>query len=289
MKPMMVGGQALIEGVMMRSPKNMAIAVRKPNGKISLKKERIKSIADKYPVLKLPLLRGVIALYENLSMGLKAMLYSATEQTGDDEELTKKELAFTLVIAFSFTAIFFIALPLFLTNLITKNSFLFNIIDGIFRFVFFLTYLIIISFFKDVRRLFQYHGAEHMAIHAYEHGKKLTTQNVKKFATMHPRCGTSFLIIVFILSIIVFSFVTHPNLFIKFGARLVLIPFIAGVSYELLKASARLKGNILVKALVYPGIALQRITTKRPDNKQIEVAIKSLNAVIRAESKKSHQ
>jgi uncharacterized protein YqhQ len=267
---------------MIRTPEHLSVAVRKPNGRIVVRTERIVSLTKRFGFLKLPLLRGVIALYETLLIGVKALLFSAQEAS-EEEKITKKELIVTFSVATLIAVALFVLLPLFLASItVSKNIFLFNIVDGVARLVIFLAYLLVIASFKDVKRMFAYHGAEHMAVHAHEHKKKLTVQNVKKFKTMHPRCGTSFLLIVLMVSILVFSFIAHPNFFIKFFSRLLLIPVIAGISYEILRFSARFSNTLVGKVLVYPGVALQRITTKLPDKGQIEVAIAALKSAVRA-------
>ncbi|MBN2454271.1 DUF1385 domain-containing protein [Candidatus Woesearchaeota archaeon] len=282
MPDVVLGGQAVVEGVMMRDKENLAVAVRKPNGRITVKNEKINSLTKRYKILKLPLLRGVVTLYETLVMGFKGLIFSAEESADDSEKISKKELILTFSFATIVAIAFFVLLPLFLASAATENFFLFNLIDGLLRIAVFLIYLLIISRLKDVQRMFAYHGAEHMTVHAHEHGKKLTVENVRKFGTLHPRCGTSFLLIVLVVSIIVFSLVTHPNFFVKFFSRLLLIPVIAGVSYELLKISAKFSDSIMGKIIVYPGITLQRITTRKPDKAQIEVAIAALKAVLKS-------
>jgi uncharacterized protein YqhQ len=279
MSEVLLGGQAVIEGVMMRAGNEVAVAVRKPNGKIIVRKERIIPLSKKFPVLKLPLLRGVIALYDSLVIGTKTLIFSAEESTDGKEKITSKELYITFGIAIFFVIGIFVLLPLFLASLTRQSGVSFNIIDGVLRLVFFITYLLAIASFKDVRRMFEYHGAEHMSVHCYEAKKPLTVENVRKFETAHARCGTSFLIIVLLISILVFSIVNPANFLLKFLSRILLIPVIAGISYELLRFSARFSNNFLGRAISYPGIMLQRITTKKPDDGQIKVAIAALKAV----------
>jgi uncharacterized protein YqhQ len=279
MSEVLLGGQAVIEGVMMRAGDSVAIAVRKPNGKITVKKEKIIPLSRKYPVLKLPLLRGIIALYDSLVIGTKTLIFSAEEATDGEEKITSKELYITFGFAIVFAIGIFVLLPLFLASLTRQGGVTFNIIDGIFRLVFFIAYLFAISSFKDVRRMFEYHGAEHMAVHCHEAKKPLTVENVRKFGTAHARCGTSFLIIVLLISIAVFSIVNPDNFLLKFLSRILLIPLIAGISYELLKLSAKFSRSFLGRAIAYPGIMLQRITTKKPDDGQIKVAIAALKAL----------
>ena len=219
-------------------------------------------------------------------MGFKALTWSADQQLGKEEKLKKSELAFSMIISVVFGVLLFIVLPLYVTRLVHQDTgFIFNVIDGIMRVLVFLIYIIIISSFKDVKRLFQYHGAEHMSIHCYEADKKLTVDNVKKFPTLHPRCGTSFIIIVLIISIVFFSLVTSSNFFIKFLSRIILLPVIVGLSYELLKFSAKYEDNFFMKFITKPGLWLQKITTKKPDDKMIEVALASLKNAIRLEKK----
>ncbi|MFH1181968.1 MAG: DUF1385 domain-containing protein, partial [Candidatus Woesearchaeota archaeon] len=275
----LLGGQAVIEGVMMRAGDSVAVAVRKPNGKIAVKKEKIIPLSKKYPVLKLPLLRGVIALYDSLVIGTKTLIFSAEESTDGEEKITSKELYITFGVAIVFAIGIFVLLPLFLTSLTRQSGVTFNIIDGILRLVFFIIYLVAISSFKDVKRMFAYHGAEHMAVHCHEEKKPLTVKNVRKFSTAHARCGTSFLLIVLLISIAVFSIVNPDNFLLKFLSRILLIPLIAGISYELLRFSAKFSKNFIGRAIAYPGMLLQRITTKKPDDGQIKVAIAALKAL----------
>ena len=283
-----LGGQALIEGVMMKSPNYISIAVRKPNKKISLKIEKFNSLTKKYRILGWPFIRGVIILFEMLITGMKALTYSANESgESEEEELTKKEIVLTIGFAMLFTALLFIALPFYLSKLITSNEgILFNLIDGVIRVVIFLIYIIGISLMPDIKRVFQYHGAEHMSIHCMEHKEKLTPTNVAKYTPEHPRCGTSFLIIVLLISIIVFSMIISELWYVKLLGRLVLLPLIAGISYEILKLSAKYRRNPIFKLIVWPGMMLQKITTREPDKGQIEVAIRALKGVAKEERMK---
>ena len=301
-KKINVGGQAVIEGVMIRGVSTYVVAVRK-NKRIIAKKGNI-SKRKRY-FLKLPFIRGFVNLVEMLIIGIKSLMWSAEQAAPQDEKIGKNELAFTMLITIGVVVVFFIALPYFLANLAgfteEKKPILFNIIDGVIRILIFLIYIFAISFMKDVRILFQYHGAEHKAIHCYEKDEKLNVANARKFTTLHPRCGTSFLLLVFIVSILVFSllpsiiFLYYPNFSslnvwlrkgILFPVRILLIPFIAGVSYEILKISDRHQKNFLLKIISIPGLALQKITTKEPTNGQIEVAIFSLKKLLETEMKK---
>ena len=278
-----IGGQAVIEGVLIRSPNYFSIAVRKPDGKISVKREKIMS--SRSMIARLFFIRGIVALYETLIIGFKAIMHSANESTGEEEKLGKKEVALTVFVSVIFAIILFIGIPFYLSTLVYKNnSLMFNIADGILRAAIFVIYIAAISLLPDVKTMFRYHGAEHMAIHAYEAGKKMEVKEVRKFETMHPRCGTSFLLFVLLLSIMVFSAVTSNNIAIKFISRIILLPAIAGLSYELLKFSAKHKNNIILRIVVLPGLMLQKITTKIPTDKQIEVAIASLKDVVETEN-----
>ena len=285
-KKLNVGGQAVIEGVMMRSPNFWAIAVRKPDGSIELKKDRLKLLSEKTKFFKLPIIRGFLMLISALVLGIKALNFSANVALEEEEEeVSDWHIYLTIIVAFGIGILFFFLLPLYLTKLMNfKSYFMFNLVDGIIRIVFFLIYLAFISFFKDIKRVFQYHGAEHKVIYAYEKGEDLKVENAKKFTTLHPRCGTSFLIIVFIISIFVFSLIPKTSPFwIKALSRVVLIPLIAGISYEALKLSDKFKDNFIVKLLILPGLWLQKITTKEPDESQIEVALAALNEVLTSE------
>jgi len=214
-------------------------------------------------------------------LGMKTLTWSANKQTGEDEDLTLKELIFTFVFAFVITILFFVVAPFFLASYFDPTrGFLFNAWDGLFRLLFFVGYVSAISLMDDVKRLFQYHGAEHKTVHCVEKKLKLTVKNVRKQSTLHPRCGTSFIILVIGISVVLFSFIITPFWYYKLLARIVLIPVIAGISFELLKFSARFQGHPVVQMIVYPGLMMQKITTKEPDDKQIEVAIQAVKAVL---------
>ncbi|MFH1770302.1 MAG: DUF1385 domain-containing protein [archaeon] len=290
MTKIVMGGQAVIEGVLMRAPNNYAVAVRKPDGKISVKTTEHIPLTKRNKILGLPFLRGVIILFETVVLGSKALTYSANESVGEKEEqLSKKELAFTLVISVIFALLIFKFLPLLLTNIFSKNAglnnFWFNVIDGSIKIVIFLIYLLAISLMKDVQRMFEYHGAEHMTVHCYEAKKKLTVENVRTYKTMHPRCGTEFLLLVLFISIVFYMFIpSGTNFWMKYLVRILLLPVIAGVSYEVLRISGKYYENWFFRMIAAPGMMLQKITTKKPDDKQIAVAIKSLNAALKAET-----
>ncbi len=276
-----VGGQAVIEGVMIKSPKYTATAVRKPNGKIVYKRERSKSLTKKYVLLRLPVVRGFIYLFEMLIVGTRMLTWSADQQEDDGEELKGWQLALTVLISIGVTIAVFVVLPYYLTRVFIKEPTVsFNILDGVFRVLIFLLYVWVIGLFKDIHRVYQYHGAEHMAVHCYESGKALTVKNVRKHHKEHPRCGTSLIMFVIIISIISFSLIKYEQWYYNLPLRIIVVPIIAGISYELLKFSARFKSSKALGWLVAPGIWVQRITTKRPSNKQIEVAIAALKKAL---------
>ncbi len=300
-KKLNVGGQAVIEGVMIRGASKYVVAVRKGK-KIVFKNGRIPSKSNKF--FKLPFIRGFVNLVDMLFIGIKSLMWSA-EQAGEEDKISRKQITFIVAITSIIAVLFMIVLPYFLTNLVgfaeEREPVLFNLVDGIIRILIFIGYIFAISFMKDVKVLFQYHGAEHKAIHCYEKGKDLNIGNVKKFTTLHPRCGTSFLLIVFIVSILIFSILPSIIIyyipeFINLNAwlrrsilipvRILLIPLIAGISYEILKISDKKQGNILFKIISLPGLWLQKITTQEPNNKQIEVAIYSLKKLLQAEKGK---
>ena len=273
---MNVGGQAVIEGVMMRNKKRFAVAVRTPNGEIKIKEEK----STKWPkVFDFPFMRGVVGLAYTLYDGVRALIWSSNQQLEKEEELTKKEIIGTIVLSFAFAITIFVVLPFFSARWIQSEGIMFDILDGGFRIALFLGYLLIISMMKDVKTLFQYHGAEHKAIYCNESGENLTLSNVKKYTRFHPRCGTSFLFIVLIISIVVFTLIPGAW-YVKLMGRILLMPVVAGISYEIIKMSDKFKKNPVVRALISPGLWLQRITTKEPSDKQLEVGIASLKAVV---------
>jgi len=282
-----VGGQAVIEGVMMRAPEKFVIAVRNPDDQIVVQKKNV--TIDTKGFFKKPFIRGLVALYNALILGVQALNFSAYHAMGEGEEkMTKKEIFLSMFLGLGLGIVLFIFLPLLITDLlkhvlpIVKQSFLaFNAVDGVIRVIFFLIYIYVISFFKDIKRVFEYHGAEHKSIFTYEAGEELTVENARTKSRFHPRCGTSFLLIVMIVSIFVFSIIPKDSHFvIKFASRLVFIPVIAGISYEILKFSSRNQSGKFIQLLIVPGLWLQKITTKEPDDKQLEVALLSLREAL---------
>jgi len=284
-----IGGQAVIEGVMMKGRKGWTVAVRGPKGDISVKRE---SISELPAILKLPVIRGVIALFYALSLGIKAIEFSAGKAYEEDgKSLSPLAIGGTIGVAILLGIALFILFPLYATKLlgalfgsINDSSFIFNVVDGIIRIIVFLGYIVTIGMWKEMRRIFEYHGAEHKVIHAYESGDELTVNNIKDNSPLHPRCGTSFLLIVMIVSIFTFSLIPQDWSFLyKLLSRIVLIPAIAGISFEVLKVSAKQKKNIVMHLLIQPGLLLQRLTTREPDDSQIEVAVRALQEVLSLE------
>ena len=280
-----VGGQAVIEGVMMRGFGNMAMAVRQPNGEIAIEQQPLNSLTDKYPILKQPLLRGMVALGEALVYGMKALSNSAQLAGEEEEELSDREMLVTMFTSILLAIGLFIVLPTFIAKFLksyTENLMLLNLLEGLIRLTFFVIYVAVISRVRDIQRVFEYHGAEHKTIHAYEAGVPLEVEYVRPFSTLHPRCGTSFLLIVMLVSMVVFSFMGWPEIWQRIGSRILLMPLIAGTSYELIRYAGRNAQSSLVSVLIVPGLLLQKLTTREPDGEQIEVAIKALQAVLPA-------
>lgn len=292
-----IGGQALIEGIMMRGPHKISTAVRKSDGQIELKTTDIKPIFKK-KFTKLPIIRGSFALIDAMITGIKELMYSASffeddvEEDSFDKFLKKvfKEKAdtaiiyFSLILAMIMSVGIFIILPTVITNLckgFVHNTFILNLIEGIIRVSLFMLYLILIARLDDIKRVFMYHGAEHKTIYCYENGEELTVENVRKYSTLHPRCGTSFIVNVLIISIIAFSFFGWPNPWMRVVIRLLMLPVIAGISYEVNRAVGRCKKQtLLTKIITWPGFQTQRLTTREPDDSMIEVAITAMKEVI---------
>ncbi len=289
------GGQAVIEGVMIRGRNNIAIAVRRPDNEIQLKTDPIQGLFTG-TLKKVPLVRGFITLLEVMVIGTRALMYSAQVaiDEAEDEDGKKVEagsetgfmLWATMLVGLAFgIAVFFVG-PVFLNEWLDdriSSAAVLNVIEGAVRLGLFLGYIILIGRMKDIQRVFAYHGAEHMSIHAMEHEEDLTVDNVRKYTTLHPRCGTAFLLLVVLIAILVFLALGHPPLWIRIVSRIALLPVIAGISYEVLRIHGRYAGNRLLKVLLGPGLLLQMLTTRRPDDDQIEVAIAALNGAIAAD------
>lgn len=321
-----VGGQAVIEGVMMKAPGGVAICVRRENGSIATRSFPYVSRTERRKMLGIPIVRGAVTLIEMLTLGIKALNWSAqvatednvrsteygvqntkseVQSSNDDGPITKDKaesakgkrgaeaaVAFTLVIALAIGIGFFFYLPLFLSGIVVGqgNQVLFNLVAGLIRVAFFLGYVSLIQFIPDIRRIFQYHGAEHKAIFCYESGSELSIDKASTYSARHPRCGTSFLLIVFVLAIIVFGAADSllfgfwgvtPSRLLRLLYHLALLPLVAGVSYELMKFSSRRVENRVIRLLLSPGLALQKITTREPDSSQLEVGIASLKEALR--------
>ncbi|MCX6364311.1 MAG: DUF1385 domain-containing protein [Actinobacteria bacterium] len=272
---------------MMRGVGHWSLAVRRPDDTIGVHDFPLVSWMQLHPSLKTPVVRGVVALVESLVIGVRALTMSANESIGEEEQqLSRKEIGVTLIVAFAFAIGLFFVAPLFLTGLLKGwigSGYMFWAVEGCVRVAIFLLYLAIITRIKDLRRVFEYHGAEHMSIHALEHGDELTVENVEHYGTLHLRCGTSFLLIVMVVAIFVFALVGRPVWYLLILSRVILIPLIAGVSYEIIKFAGRHEDNFIVRAIMSPGLALQWMTTKQPDSAQVEVAIAALEKIIELE------
>jgi Predicted metal-dependent enzyme len=301
MKKTMIGGQALLEGLLMMGPSNIAIAVRKPDGEIVLDK---KPLPAKSVISKIPLVRGAFLLFRQMVIGVKALMYSAEFvelEEGEEEKPSKVDafierlfgnkmkdavIYFSVILSLAFSIGLFILLPNIIVGLLNlgndrgSNVILKNLVEGVIRIILFFGYIYFASMLKDIKRVWQYHGAEHKTIHCYEHGEKLTVQNIRKHSTKHPRCGTSFMFLVMIISIIVFSFLGWHGPVMNVLLRLIFIPVVAGVSYEILKFAGRHTDWLVMKIINAPGMLFQLFTTKEPDDEQIEVAIVAFNNVL---------
>ncbi|HSK47150.1 MAG TPA: DUF1385 domain-containing protein [Coriobacteriia bacterium] len=300
-----IGGQAVLEGVMMRGKLNWAIAVRKPDGSIHTEEHELVSAAKKHEWMRKPIIRGVVALVETMSLAMKAFSISA-EMSGETEEeqLTSKEITMSLVFGAGLAILLFIVLPAVLTNLLVQSSaaekpFTWNIVDGVLRVAAFFLYIWGISRIQDIQRVFAYHGAEHKVIHAYEHGLPLETKLIQKYSTQHMRCGTSFLLMVMLIAILVFSLVPVRAIaaglglegrwgvmLVAIASRLILLPLVAGLAYEVtVKWAGNHSDNAFVKAMLWPGMQLQRMTTREPEDDMIEVAVAAVLPVIEREKR----
>jgi len=289
-----VGGQALIEGVMMRSPAFMAMAVRTPDGRIVVRKKSFKSIIRKLPFLNIPILRGGIHLIESMALGIDALMFSADQAISEDRIDQKKNSFWdtvmmwgTIALSFALSMGLFFYVPILLTDLVVgkgHSGLTWNIVDGLFRVTMFVAYLLIISKLPDMARVFEYHGAEHKSIHAFENGKTLDADGARSFTTLHPRCGTSFLFFVMLISIIVFSFLGRPEDIPDRLQRLAFVPLIGGLAYEAIKMSGKHAKAWFLQPVIFPGLMLQKITTSQPDDDQLTVGMAALRSVLTPES-----
>jgi len=310
MEKISVGGQAVIEGVMMRAPNALAIAVRKPNGEVAVKEDVWRSLSYRLKFLRWPLIRGSVVLIETLINGFQALSFSANQaleeengQGKDGKKLSPWGLSLIMSVAFAIGILLFVVLPHYLTGFLgdffgrdldVENLF-FHLIDGLIKVFFFLGYIYAISLMKNIQRIFQYHGAEHKCIYAYEAGEELTVSNARKYSTLHPRCGTAFLLVVIVISIILFSAIfpflpRFPSLgksltnLIYVGIKLPLLFPIAGLAYEVIKLGGKKPNHPLLRIVIAPGLWLQRMTTRAPMDDQIEVALRALQGALRLES-----
>ena len=281
------GGQAVVEGVMMRGARHWAVAVRRPAGDVHVESHHIESVADRHPILRKPGLRGVIVLGQSLAIGVRALMIAANQSVEDEEQLTKRQVGISLAIAMIFFVAIFILGPTLAFTWVERRlggGVLTLILEGLFRVALFVGYLWLIGRTKDIHRVFEYHGAEHKTIAAFEHGDDLeATDLIDRYPKEHVRCGTNFLIIVMIITIFVFTLFGTPGIWWRLGSRVVAIPIIAGIAYEALRLGARFPDSLVMRGLMAPGIWLQKITTQEPDDSQIEVAVASFKEVLRRE------
>ena len=301
-----VGGQAVIEGVMMRAPTAIVIAVRRPDDSIVIRREKLTPLKERFRPLGWPVLRGVAVLFESLVWGMKALTYSANqaveleEAEGENsdkssEDKSSKEMggfaiAITMLVSIALGIGLFVILPVRLASWVSEQGYIFNIADGFIRLTIFLVYVLLISRIKHIARVFEYHGAEHKSIHAYEAGEELTEENALKYSPQHPRCGTAFLMTVMVVGILVFSIFGKPDsILVRIGTRLLMMPFIAGVSYEIIKLTSKKQNSRFVRLIMSPGLWLQRLTTREPSKDQIQVALRSLREVLAMEADGANQ
>jgi uncharacterized protein YqhQ len=286
-RPHLYGGQAVVEGVMMRGADHWAVAVRKPSGDIHVESHDIDSVAKRHPFFAKPFLRGIIVLGQSLAIGTRALLIATNQSMDDDEQLTSRQVGLALALAMIFFVAIFVLGPTVLFHWIQDEvggGILTNVLEGLFRVALFVAYLWLIGKTKDIHRVFEYHGAEHKTIAAFEHGDPLDPEHVDQYSTVHVRCGTNFLIIVMVITIFVFTLFGTPGFWWRIGSRLIAIPLIAGVAYEALRLGARYQSSLVMRGLMAPGLWLQKITTQKPDRGQIQVAIASFDEVLRREA-----
>jgi len=282
-QPALYGGQAVIEGVMIRGRRTVALACRKPNGDIYRYREPLRSPLVRSRLARLPFVRGVVVLWESLDYGIRMLMRSAEVQLDQDEQLGTGGNTLIMGVALGGALLLFIGVPYLATSLaraMIPSSVVLNVTEGLIRLALLVGYLVAISFLPDVRRVFAYHGAEHMTIHAFEHGDPLTPERIEPYPTAHPRCGTAFLLLVVVVSIAIFAFLPRVNLLVDLVVRLLLVIPVASISYEALRLGAAHERSPLMRLLVVPGLLLQGITTRRPDAQMIEVAVASLEEAI---------
>jgi uncharacterized protein YqhQ len=288
---MRVGGQAIMEGVLMRSPNFWGMAVRTPSGDMDLRAERFRSVTRRSKLFRLPIIRGALSLGETLWLGMKALTLSTNIALGEEQELSKKEIAGTLLFALVLGFGLFLVAPVLGTKGLgsllgggIENPVLFNLVEGVIRIAIFVAYLVGITLLsKDIKRFFGYHGAEHKAIKVYERGEELIPENARKLDTSHVRCGTSFVLYVLVLSILVFSLLGVQGWLYMLASRVIVIPIVAGIAFEFIMWSARHQDSALVRVLVWPGLQMQKLTTREPSDDMVEVAMASLKKVLSME------
>ncbi len=289
-----IGGQAVLEGVMMRSPSAWSVAVRKPNGQIAEVNRPVTSALLRHRWLRIPIIRGVVALGESLAIGFRALAisanYAAQDENADEgdvqTELSKAQLAFAFAIAIGFALLLFKVSPALITSwLPIDDNGLFVVVEGLIRVTIFVLYLVILSLLPDLRRVFQYHAAEHKVINAYEADEELVPEKVAPYSLLHVRCGTAFLLYVMVVAIFVFAFVGQPAWYWLIATRILLLPLIAGIAYEIIRFAGKNASNPALKGLLAPGMWLQRLTTREPTLDQIEVSIRALKEVLRLEGR----
>lgn len=292
----LVGGQAVMEGVMMRAPHSYCVAVRKPSGEVVTEEAPLPRVSEKYPIFKYPVLRGIGTLGQAMWLGMQALRFSADAALADEPagkdgkkmEISPKMMWVNLIMSFLFFIFMYKFVPLFLTTQIAKvfpsvnGRIEFNFVDGIIRMAIFLGFLFVISRLEDIRRVFMYHGAEHKVVFNFESGKPVNVANAQKFVTFHPRCGTSFLLVVMVISMVIYAFLPIDSFAGKFAARIALLPVIVGLSYELIRFAAK-RQKSLMGLLTAPGLWLQRITTKEPTDDQTAIAITALEGAMKLE------
>ena len=282
------GGQAVLEGVMMRGADHWALAVREPAGGIHVESHAIDSVADRHPIWRRPFLRGIVVLGQSLAIGVRALTIASNHALDEEEQLSRRQVGVALAVAMiAFVAIFVLGpttLFAWAEDHVTANGIAVNVAEGVFRVVLFVGYLWLIGRTKDIHRVFEYHGAEHKTIAAYEHDDPLTPERIDRYPKEHVRCGTNFLIIVMVITIFVFTLFGTPGIVWRLVSRVIAIPVIAGLAYEALRLGARFPDSIVMRALMAPGIWLQRITTQEPDASQIDVAVASFREVLRREA-----
>lgn len=296
----LVGGQAVLEGVMMRAPHSYCVAVRKPDGEMVTEEHSLPRMSEKYPIFRYPIFRGVGTLGQAMSLGIKALRFSANaalegiEPAGKKQELSSGMMSLNLLFSLAFFIFLYKFVPLYLATVLSKwlpffkGRIPFNLADGVIRMAIFVGFLFLISRWKDIHRVFEYHGAEHRVVFNFESGKPVTVENAQSFSTLHPRCGTSFLLVVMLVSIGVYTLLPFDSFLLKFVGRIVLLPLIAGLSYEAVRYAAKHRSGLLA-TLTAPGLWLQRITTQPPSEDQTEVAIRALEGALALEESQGGQ